>query len=80
MASDLEAALEKPPLSVDGHHDEQSSEPDQTPIEKQSPVGQQTKDNIVDWDGPDDPQNPMNWPTWKRLIQVILASTFLLTA
>lgn len=20
----------------------------------------------VDWDGPDDPGNPMNWPIWKR--------------
>ena len=22
--------------------------------------------NIVEWDGPDDPQNPMNWPFWKK--------------
>lgn len=45
-----------------------------------SPVEQETKDNIVDWDGPDDPQNPRNWPTWKRMIQVVLSSLFLLTA
>ncbi|KAI9774069.1 MAG: hypothetical protein M1840_005162 [Geoglossum simile] len=22
--------------------------------------------NAVDWDGPDDPQNPMNWPFWRK--------------
>lgn len=20
-----------------------------------------------DWDGPDDPENPMNWPVWKKV-------------
>ena len=74
MASDLESAYEKPAMSEDGHHDQQSSELDQTAIE------QETKDNIVDWDGPDDPQNPRNWPAWKRMTQVVLASAFLLTA
>lgn len=25
-----------------------------------------TKDsNVVDWDGPNDPENPLNWPTGK---------------
>ena len=74
MAADLESAHEKPAISEDGHHDQQSSESKQTELE------QRTKDNIVDWDGPDDPQNPMNWPAWKRLTQVFLASAFLLTA
>jgi hypothetical protein len=22
--------------------------------------------NIIDWDGPDDPMNPLNWPTGKK--------------
>jgi hypothetical protein len=22
--------------------------------------------NVVDWDGPDDPQNPMNWPPYRK--------------
>ena len=30
--------------------------------------------NIVDWDGPDDPKNPMNWPAWKIKAQVFLVS------
>jgi hypothetical protein len=74
MAADLESAHEKAAISEGGHHAQQSSEPDLTTIE------QGTKDNIVDWDGPDDPQNPRNWPAWKRMTQVVLASAFLLTA
>lgn len=30
--------------------------------------------NIVDWDGPDDPANPMNWPASKKLIAIGLVS------
>jgi hypothetical protein len=74
MAADLESAPGKPAISEDSHYDQQTSEPDQTAIE------QETKDNAVDWDGPEDPQNPLNWPTWKRMTQVILATAFLLTA
>ena len=74
MAVDLEAAREKPALSDKDSHDQASSEPEHAVPE---PV---TKSNVVDWDGPDDPKNPQNWPSWKRLIQVIFASAFLLTA
>ena len=75
MAADLESAHEKQPaISEDGQRDQQSSEPDQTAIEPEK------KYNVVDWDGPDDPQNPRNWPAWKRMTQVVLASAFLLTA
>jgi hypothetical protein len=74
MAADLESAHEKSATSEDGYHDQQSSESGQTAIE------QEIKDNVVDWDGPDDPQNPRNWPAWKRMTQVVLASAFLLTA
>ena len=30
--------------------------------------------NIVDWDGPDDPTNPMNWPPWKVKAHIFLVS------
>jgi hypothetical protein len=30
--------------------------------------------NIVDFDGPDDPENPFNWPTWKKGRQLALMS------
>lgn len=74
MAADLESGHSKPPVSEDGHHNQKFSESNQAPVERE------TKDNIVDWDGPDDPENPRNWPSWKRMTQVILASAFLLTA
>lgn len=28
----------------------------------------------VDWDGPDDPKNPMNWPEKRKMISVVLIS------
>lgn len=31
-------------------------------------------ENIVWWDGDDDPQNPFNWPTWRKLVNCILIS------
>ena len=31
--------------------------------------------NIVDWDGPDDPSNPMNWPPWKVKAHIFLVSS-----
>lgn len=74
MAADLESNQEKAATSEDCHGDQQSTGPDQTATEQES------KNNVVDWDGPDDAQNPRNWPAWKRMAQVILASAFLLTA
>lgn len=32
--------------------------------------------NIVFWDGPDDPENPMNWPSKLKIINVTLVSTW----
>lgn len=74
MAADSESALEKPTASEDGHRDQPSSEPDQPAIDKEA------KNNVVDWDGADDIHNPRNWRAWKRIIQVVLVSAFLLTA
>ena len=49
----------------------QAKEEDDFPTEKNEPEDP----NIVDWDGPDDPQNPMNWPTWKIKAHIFLVST-----
>ncbi|RMZ87292.1 hypothetical protein DV736_g5487, partial [Chaetothyriales sp. CBS 134916] len=32
------------------------------------------EEDIVDWDGPDDPGNPVNWPHEKRWVHVILVA------
>ncbi|KAI6081353.1 bicyclomycin resistance protein [Hypoxylon rubiginosum] len=35
--------------------------------------------NIIWWDGPDDPENPYNWPTWRKVLNcgLISAMTFI---
>lgn len=36
--------------------------------EEQLELGQRGHDaNLVDWDGPDDPQNPLNWSRNKKI-------------
>lgn len=40
-----------------------------------SPVGD---DGLVDWDGPDDPENPMNWPARKRYLHAVMVSSIAL--
>lgn len=30
--------------------------------------------NVVWWDGPDDPENPYNWPTWRKALSIGLVS------
>ncbi|KAI1460339.1 MFS general substrate transporter [Annulohypoxylon moriforme] len=38
-------------------------------------VGADEKDpNIVEWDGPNDPENPMNWPDSKKWINISIVS------
>ncbi|KAH8178983.1 major facilitator superfamily protein [Sarocladium implicatum] len=75
MANDLESAPEKLPSSVDDDtHDEEPKGSSSTTAKQES------KDHVVDWDGPDDPQNPMNWSLARRMLQVVLCSIFVLTA
>lgn len=31
-------------------------------------------ENIVWWDGDDDPQNPFNWPRWRKVTNCVLIS------
>ncbi len=48
-------------------------------VERQSGQGiaqeKETRDpNIVDWDGPDDPANPMNWSSRKKVAAIGIVS------
>ncbi|EKG12508.1 Major facilitator superfamily [Macrophomina phaseolina MS6] len=44
-------------------------------------ASQETQDpNLVEWDGPDDPESPLNWPSWKSTGHVVLASVAALFA
>ena len=46
----------------------------QTSDSDQKKEDQAEDPNAVDWDGPDDPNNPMNWPAWKINAQIFLVS------
>ncbi|KAL7625171.1 MFS transporter fsa7 [Parahypoxylon ruwenzoriense] len=60
-------------------HPEGSKEHD--PESGNTMADQQTQDpNVVDWDGPDDPANPMNWPRLKKVLHVAFVSVFVLYA
>ena len=43
-------------------------------LEKQTaePTVEIKDPNLVDYDGPDDTENPFNWPTWKKGRQLVL--------
>lgn len=45
---------------------------------KEKPIAETTEQyqdpNIVDWDGPDDPENPMNWPEKKKWLNIAVLS------
>lgn len=75
MAIDLESSDERSVLSEAGSEKSKSDKQTQPAVSEES-----KSDTVVDWDGPMDPQNPRNWPAWKRMTQVVLASLFLLTA
>ncbi|KKY20874.1 putative mfs multidrug [Phaeomoniella chlamydospora] len=44
-----------------------------------SPENHVDDPNLVVWDGPDDPENPMNWPITKKWTVTILLATMTLT-
>ncbi|KAH8811286.1 major facilitator superfamily domain-containing protein [Xylogone sp. PMI_703] len=48
------------------------NDPSSTTDSREHPTGDS---NIVGWDGPDDPQNPMNWPPRKKIIAIGIVST-----
>lgn len=64
---DVENGVESPtPAS-----DRQSQDVEKTGVHEET---KPTDPNVVDWDGPDDLDNPMNWPKSRRLACVVLAS------
>ncbi|OJJ47008.1 hypothetical protein ASPZODRAFT_65868 [Penicilliopsis zonata CBS 506.65] len=49
--------------------DERDIERAETEKEQGGAAGQAEKDpNLVEWDGPDDPGNPQNWPVWRKWV------------
>lgn len=57
-----------------------STHTDERTLSNNGPVQEEVRDpNVVDWDGPDDPANPMNWPARKKwlIIAALGAVTFI---
>jgi hypothetical protein len=36
--------------------------------------------NVVDWDGPDDPEHPLNWSKTQKNLHLVIVSLFTLAA
>ena len=53
---------------VVGAKDEKPSQPNQN----DQRIAMNEDAHQVDWDGPDDQENPFNWPTWKKMRQLVL--------
>lgn len=35
-----------------------------------------TDTSFLDWDGPNDPSNPHNWPTWKKIFHSAIPAIY----
>ncbi|KAI8721429.1 MFS domain-containing protein [Fusarium sp. LHS14.1] len=58
---------------------ENGTSPTPTPTEKEEQSGSSQSDaGPIDWDGPDDPEMPLNWPKSKRWINTMAVSTLTL--
>ncbi|KAI7438167.1 hypothetical protein KC336_g2991, partial [Hortaea werneckii] len=58
-----------------GSPDESSSKPinpDDHDKQEEEEEGKEDDPNIVDWDGPNDPHNPRNWPTRAKIFNLLL--------
>jgi len=56
------------------------SRPNDTPSDVEKDLTPQTKSSDLAWDGPDDPDNPMNWPGWRRKMQIVCVALMTLFA
>lgn len=86
---DLELAIEVPTPSTNGvvrQHQPHNSEIDhgdgdvyEESAEKEEKEEGEGQGTVVDWGGPNDPQNPLNWPPIKKRVNfgIIAVITFL---
>lgn len=62
-------------LGAEGEESEKPSSPADPVVDAPS-----TGSNVADWNGPDDPENPLNWSPFKKNLHVAIVSLFTLTA
>ncbi|KAK5988699.1 Efflux pump radE [Cladobotryum mycophilum] len=68
---------ENPPSDIEKDADRELAIDEKTVEERETIVNEDP--NIVDWDGPDDPENPLNWPSRKKfaVVAIVSAITFI---
>jgi hypothetical protein len=66
--------LEKVISNLSGFHEPNALENRNEEKQVVSNGSQENDPNVVDWEGPDDPENPMNWPHWRKIIAVGIVS------
>ncbi|GAB1739909.1 hypothetical protein NU219Hw_g4840t1 [Hortaea werneckii] len=69
-SSDTEQQNQPHEKGGNGEHDDEPPANDQSP--KHDEQHDEPDANIVDWDGPDDPHNPRNWPTKAKIFNLLL--------
>ncbi|KAJ3571929.1 hypothetical protein NPX13_g5216 [Xylaria arbuscula] len=67
--------ISEPPANTSLRDESEGTDVNKTSCEKDC-----SDDNIVDWDGPDDPANPRCWSKAKKNVHIIIVSIFALVA
>ena len=65
-------AMSEPQLQRQGSSDPEKALDNATVDNTASP---ETQSELVEWDGPDDPEMPLNWPKATRWFNVVLVAT-----
>ena len=78
--SDSDSTISSPSQSenLDETHDIEKIATSNSHRSKHGSPAQRTP-TAQDWTGPDDPENPHNWPLWKRLYHTALVGVFCFT-
>lgn len=71
---DEEKPAKGPNTDIPATAQTQEGKPENMPSIDQLPESHDTSYGIVDWDGPDDSQNPMNWSTTRKWITISIVS------
>lgn len=50
------------------------------PAVEMNGTGVETRTSVLEWDGPNDPDNPINWPKWQRRWHIVPPAVISFTA
>ena len=71
MSSDVEKGNPLPSSDIDDATiAAEDTGPEEDVVVTKNEVADEQDPNVVFWDGPNDPENPMNWPEKKKWINI----------